>query len=273
MSGRVPRVYNTECVVLARRNIGEADSILTVFSPELGRFDAVARGVRKARSHMRGHLEPLTRVRVLLAHGRSLDVFSQAEAVAVYRQVHEDLDRYAAAVYGAELVRRIAPEHEPLPWLYRLLVGLLEVLDEGGRLSVLRGFESRVLDGAGFAVQVAGCAACGKRLPEEDGFFSAVGGGLICADCRRGGESGRPLSLRAIKVLRFAERATLDEFAALAMDEGLEREVESALADALRQTLDAEPRSGQFVHEVRALYRPGSAPQGSEPDVARPHVQ
>src|SRR6185295_3537772 len=62
-----PRVYNVEGVILRRRNIGEADSIFTVLSPYAGKFDAVARGVRKPRSRMRGHLEPLTRCRLLLA--------------------------------------------------------------------------------------------------------------------------------------------------------------------------------------------------------------
>ena len=61
------RVYSTEGIILHRRNFGEADTIFTVFSPTEGKFEAVAKGVRKARSHMRGHLEPLTRSKLLLA--------------------------------------------------------------------------------------------------------------------------------------------------------------------------------------------------------------
>ena len=44
MPGARERSYNTEGVVLRRRNLGEADSIFTVFSPTVGKFDGVARG-------------------------------------------------------------------------------------------------------------------------------------------------------------------------------------------------------------------------------------
>lgn len=259
MTGR-PRVYKTECVVLARRNIGEADSILTVFSLDQGRFDGVARGIRKARSRMGGHLEPLSRVKVLLAQGRTLDVFTQAQAVTVPRRVHEDLDRYAAATYAAELVRRFVPEREPQPWLYGLLVGLLEVLEEGARVSVLRAFEAHLLEGTGYTPRFGGCAACGARLPEEDAFFAPGAGGLLCRACRVGGETGRLISVGAVKVLRFAARTSLEEFGALRMSDDVDREVEAVMADAIRYALDAEPRSSHFLQEVRGLYRMSPGP-------------
>ena len=259
MTGR-PRVYKTECVVLARRNIGEADSILTVFSLDQGRFDGVVRGVRKARSHMGGHLEPLSRARVLVAQGRSLDVFTQAQAVVVPRRIHEDLDRYAAATYAAELVRRFVPEREPQPWLYGLLVELIEALEAGARISVLRAFEARLLEGSGFAPRFGACAACGARLPEEDAFFAPGAGGLLCRTCRAGGEAGRLVSVPAVKVLRFATRASLGEFGALRMTDEVDREAEAVMADAIRYALDDEPRSSHFLQEVRSLYRSSPRP-------------
>ncbi|MFQ5380628.1 MAG: DNA repair protein RecO [Dehalococcoidia bacterium] len=252
-SGRA-RLYKTECIVLSRRNIGEADSILTVFSPDHGRFDGIARGVRKARSRMRGHLEPLTRTQVMLAAGRTLDVFTQAEAVAVYRNVREDLDRYAAAVYASELVRRMAPEHESQPWLYAALADLLDLFESGARLTVLLAFETRLLEGTGVGLQVGACAACSAALPAADAFYAPGAGGLLCDSCRRSGEPGRLVSLRAVKVLRHAARSTLSEFAALRMDDTLQREVESVLGDAVRFALDDEPRSSGFLREVRSLY-------------------
>ena len=121
-----PRVYTTEGVILRRRNIGEADTIFTVFSPTEGKFDAVAKGVRKPRSHMRGHLEPLTRSKLLLAHGRTLDVFTQAETITGYRTLREDLDLCGAAVYCAELVVRFTAERQEHRELYELLIDILD---------------------------------------------------------------------------------------------------------------------------------------------------
>ena len=250
-----PRVYTTEGVILRRHNIGEADTIFTVFSPTEGKFDAVARGVRKARSHMRGHLEPLTRSKLLLAHGRNLDVFTQAETITGYRTLREDLDLCGAAVYCAELVVRFTAERQEHRELYDLLLDTLDALDARAPLHAVRYFELRVLGLMGYEPQVDACAICGKRLPEVDVLLSASAGGFVCGDCRSLAGAGRVISVRAIKVLRYARSAGLDAFAALRLDESVAREVQSAVAELIRYVLDREPNTGKYLDQVARLPR------------------
>lgn len=252
MSDRA-RVYKTEAVILRRRNLGEADSILTVFAAREGKFDAIAKGVRKARSRMGGHLEPLTRSRVMLAHGRSLDVFTQAETVEPYRMLREDLDRAAAAVYCAELVDAFTVEHDGLPDLYRLLVEVLQALDAGLGLHLVRYFELQILALAGYEVQVDACAICGGRLMAEETLYAPASGGLVCRDCRPAAGSGRILPLTAVKVLRFARTVSVENFAALRVEPELSRVLEGALGETIRYVIEKDPRSRRFVAEVAAL--------------------
>jgi DNA repair protein RecO (recombination protein O) len=250
-----PRVYRAEGVVLRRRNVGEADTIFTVLGSDSATFEAVARGVRKARSHMRGHLEPLTRSRLLLARGRSLDVFTQAETVQTYRAVREDLERSATAIYCAELVERSTVEHAEHPGLYELFLGLLDALEAGEPLHVARYFELHLLSLLGYDLQIDACAACGARLPEAETLFAAAPGGLVCAACRPAAGAGRLLSVRAIKALRYARATDIPSFAALRVDEALGAELQAVLAEALRYHLDHEPRSRRYVEEVAHLGR------------------
>lgn len=257
--GERPRTYKTEGVILRRRNIGEADSIFTVFSDREGKFDAVAKGVRKARSHMRGHLEPLTCARLMLARGRSLDVFTQAETVAPFRRLREDIERGAEAMYCAELVDRFTIEHAENHGLYELLVATLAALDAGGPLHLARYFEVHLLAIAGYDLQLEACAVCGARLPPEDTLFAPAVGGLVCRGCRGQAGSGRLLGARAVKVLRYARGAAMDAFAALALDPELAAQLQAALAEMIRYLLDREPSSGRYVEEVMRLPRP-SAP-------------
>ena len=49
---------------------GEADRLLWLFTRELGKVRAIAKGARKLRSRKAGHLEPFTRVALQLARGR-----------------------------------------------------------------------------------------------------------------------------------------------------------------------------------------------------------
>ena len=50
---------------------GEADRILHLYSPTLGRFGAIAKGARKPKSRFGGRLEPFFRLDLVLHQGRS----------------------------------------------------------------------------------------------------------------------------------------------------------------------------------------------------------
>lgn len=267
------RTYKTEGVILRRRNLGEADTIFTVFSPSLGKFDGVARGVRKARSHMRGHLEPLTRSNVMLARGRSLDVFTQAETIDPFRTLHEDLDRSALAIYCCELIDRFASENIEQADVYWLLVDTLAALDGGAAMQVVRYFEQHLLALSGYELQLDACAICRGRLPEEDTLFSAEAGGLVCAACRGRAGSGRIIPVRAIKVLRFATSASMEQFAGLRLEGELAHQVEQALADVIRLVLDRDPASARYVGQLQRT-RPGPGPAAAEgPETLRNSAQ
>ena len=250
-----PRVYRAEGVILRRRNLGEADSIFTVFSGSEGKFEAIAKGVRKARSRMRGHLEPLTRSRVLVAKGRNLDVFTQAETVDSYRRLREDLDASAEALYCLELVDRFTEEREPLPDLYTLLLATLELLQGGGGASVSRFFELRLLSLLGYEPHIDGCVVCGGHLPEQEALLSPRAGGLVCRQCRVEAGGGRIVSVAVIKLLRFARRATAADFAAVSIPPEVAQELRSATAELVRYHLDREPNARRFVDGVSALER------------------
>ncbi|HEX6031757.1 MAG TPA: DNA repair protein RecO [Tepidiformaceae bacterium] len=251
--GERPRTYKTEGIILRRRNLGEADSIFTVYADREGKFDAIAKGVRKARSRMRGHLEPLTRTRMMLARGRSLDVFTQAETVAPYRALRENLERGAAAMYCAELVDRFTAEHVEHPGLYELILDVFDALEAGAAPHVVRYFEANLLSHMGYELQLDACAVCGNRLPEEDTLLSAAAGGLVCYGCRAVAGGGRLVGVRGVKVLRYARGATLEAFAAVRVDGDLDQELQSALAEVIRYVLDREPTTRRYLAQVTAL--------------------
>jgi len=248
-----PHVYKTEGVILRRRNLGEADSIFTVFSPHEGKFDAIAKGVRKARSHMRGHLEPLTRSSLLVARGRSLDVFTQAETITPYRAIRDDLERGAVAIYCAELVDRFTIEHAENPGLYELFLALLDALEAGASAQVARYFELHVLSLTGYELQLDACAVCGGRIPPAEVLLSPSAGGLVCSGCRPKAGGGRIISVRAVKVLRYERNTDIGSMASLHLDDELALELQRAMAEIVRHFLEREPRSRPYLDQVSAL--------------------
>jgi len=245
------RSYSTEAIVIRRRNIGEADSILTVFSLQEGKFDAVARGVRKARSKMRGHLEPLTHVQAQIARGRSLDVFTQAETITSFRALKDNLDALTAGLYCCELVDRFTVDRAAQRAIYELLLDILGSLDSGASIHVARYFEQHLLAATGYEIQLDACAICHARLPEEDTLLSPSAGGLVCKQCRPLGTTGHIVSVRAIKVLRHARSCSVEAFAALRLDDDLAHQLQVALGDIVRTVMDRETNTGRYLDAIR----------------------
>src|SRR5512134_1529734 len=116
------RSITSEAIVLRHNDWGEADRLLWLYTRKHGKLRAVAKGVRKSRSRKAGHLEPFTRVSLLLARGRESLLITQAEAVEPYLSLRNDLLKTTQALYVLELIDRFTYEEGENRSLYRLLV-------------------------------------------------------------------------------------------------------------------------------------------------------
>ncbi len=152
------RVYTTEAIVLKRQNLGEADRIVTLYTPDEGKLRAVAKGVRRPASRLAGHLELFSLSLVQLARGRELDVLTQAETRAAFRNVREDLARTSQAYYALELVDRFTPDRLEHGAVFHLLRELLETLDGPAPSPLaLHHFTLHALAALGYRPQLAQC--------------------------------------------------------------------------------------------------------------------
>jgi DNA repair protein RecO (recombination protein O) len=179
----------TEAVVLRSMRFGEADRILHLYTPERGRISAIAKGVRKTRSRFGGRLEPFFRLRLVLHEGRSdLLTVTSAETVQAYARLRDGGPTLDAAARACDAVNRLFGEAEAQPPVFHLLCNELALLETDPRHADLANqlaFRLKLLLAAGFAPQLAACAACGER--EHLVGFSGAAGGVVCPACEAGG--------------------------------------------------------------------------------------
>ena len=141
-----PRVYKTEAIVLKRTDLGEADSIITLYTPNLGKIRAVAKGVRRPKSKLGGHLDLLTQSALLLAQGRNLDIITQSQTIESFLPLKSDLRHISCALYLAELVDQFTAEQVENHPIYELLhTNLLWLCRTRNCELVLRHFELQLL--------------------------------------------------------------------------------------------------------------------------------
>ena len=249
-----PRVYKTQAIVLRQRKLGEADKIVTFYSAYNGRFDAVAKGVRRTKSRLAGHLEPLTLGSYLLAEGRDLDIVTQAETIDPYAGLRGDLERLGRGLYCAELVDRLTPERSEENSIFRLLQDTLSYLSTADEYELaVRRFELRLMDQLGFRPALGACAVCDTPLQPQSNYWSVTAGGAICPACADDSLRLAPLSLNALKVLRLMERGSFEEVARVRLSGEMALELQSCLGDYVTYVLEREVRSARFVESLRAL--------------------
>ena len=237
----MPGSFKTEAIVLRSIRYAEADRVLHLYSKDLGRLNAIAKGARRPRSRFGGRLEPFFRLDLVLHRGRGeLATVTAAHTVAAHATLRESGPALGAAARACDSVLRLLDSNESNPAAYNLLCSYLALLDgdepPSGRSPVIPeidgaaghatalAFRLKLALAAGFSPELGSCARCGET--EELTGFSADAGGVVCAACERGGfelsEEAHSFMVEAIgsplaaappsspRALRQAERAVTE---------------------------------------------------------------
>lgn len=246
------RTFRSEAVVLRRIDFGEADRLLTLYSRDFGKIKAVAKGARKPQSRKTGHVEQFMRTNFLLAKGRDIDIVTQAEMVDAYPALREDLVRATYASYAVELLDRFTAEEDRHTGIYDLLVDALGWLETTENIMLAaRYYELRLLALTGFQPRLFNCVSCGSPIMEQDQFFSAELGGLLCPGCQEADRRSQPISAVAVKVLRYLQTRDWKTVRVLNLKRSLHRELESLMHHYLTYVLERNLKSVDFLHRLR----------------------
>lgn len=106
------KVTKAEGVILSRKNVGEADRIITVFTKEYGKLRLLAKGVRKTASRRGPHLEIFSHVILMIHQGKMMDTITEVTPFPKSNQVRLDLERISVAYFYCELVNLLLPEKQ-----------------------------------------------------------------------------------------------------------------------------------------------------------------
>lgn len=196
------KYYTVDGIIIKAMAYGEGHRIFTFYSREEGKFSALARGVKKAKSKLSGHLQLGNRCDLQLVRGKSLDTVSQAVARETYPHLREQAGLYLYACYFMELLNDFVLERVPDEELFTLFDAVLKGLKDQDPAVLARFFELRLLTLAGYGPDFSHCAACGNEL--KSGFLNPRFHGIVCAQCGSGYEA-TPKVLFALSYLTNTE--------------------------------------------------------------------
>ncbi len=185
----------TNAIVLRRADYRENDRMITLFSPTMGRIDALCRGCRRQKS-------PLMAASELFCTGEYVIYQTSERATVVscavtdtYYALRSDYERLSHGMYMLEMCSAAVQPAQENERLFLLLLRSLAHLCYGeiDARRVTAVFLMGMTSLLGFRPQVGRCAKCGtpvlqNRVGDETliAAFSPEHGGVLCPGCSAG---------------------------------------------------------------------------------------
>lgn len=256
--------------MLDKTKLRETDLIYTLLAEDGRQIRAVGKGARKPGSRLAARCDLACDVDLLLAHGRSLDIVSEASLIEAPLGASPGYALLSAASAVIEVAKTCSFEDAEDPFVYPITNRALEVLGgadgageahaadapvegtashaaglDGAHLDlIVAAYVFKLLSHMGYRPDYAGCVLCGD---EAVSYFSASAGGLLCASCASSVPGAEPVDATTVAWLRALMAARFDELAQMPVDPGTATML-AVLAHGWAAThLDARLRSLEFL--------------------------
>ena len=195
-------------LVLRTVDVFETSRVVTLFSRELGKVAALAKGARRLKSPFQAGLDLLSVCDIVVLHKASeaLDLLTEAALVERFDSCRRDLAALYAGYYVAELLHDLTDHHDPHPRLFDAAVVTLRHLgDPALRPRRLLRFELACLRELGLMPALDACVHCGGAVPARGDAvaFGLATGGVLCLACRPGQPHVATLSGRTLEAIRL----------------------------------------------------------------------
>jgi DNA replication and repair protein RecO len=241
-----------EGIVLRTIDYGESNKILTIFTRELGKIGAVARGAKKPQNRLAPVSQPFTYGYFLVSIGSGLGTIRQGEIINAFPQLKEDIFRMAYATYIAELLDRGTEERKASSSLFELLYEILKDIGEGLDPQILKNiFEMKMLPVLGFRPQVDGCALCGRK--EGPFVFSVKEGGFLCYGCRDKDPYHLAVSEATVRLLRLFYHLDMKRLGHINVRDSTKKELERCIGSIYDEYTGLALKSKRFLEQIEAL--------------------
>ena len=175
---------STPALVLRRADYSDYDRMVTLFSPQLGRVDAIARGCRRPKSPLLNACEPFTSGEFQLYQRGERFTLEQCQISESFFELRMDYDRLTHGVYWLKLLEATVMPDVPMEDLFLISLRALAHLNYSQLAPELltMAFEMHLMAQLGYAPRVDTCMRCGRAI-DGDARFDADRGGCVCLNC------------------------------------------------------------------------------------------
>ncbi|WP_369715135.1 DNA repair protein RecO [Leptotrichia alba] len=123
------KIVKTDCIVLKKREIREADLQVTLFSKEYGKIMATAYGIRKSQKRNIVSLNPLNEVEIMLFQKNNYYVIKDVEIIKNFKNILKNIEKLEIALYVLDSIDKIYYTANENGNFFNKLVEILSFID------------------------------------------------------------------------------------------------------------------------------------------------
>lgn len=241
------RQYKTQGIIIKRSNFMESDRLLDIYTRDYGRVRAVAKGVRKTKSKLSGHLELFYLTDFVIHKGKNLDLITSANLLESYKNIRDDSELVNTAYYLSELVYRSTHEDLASRGIFKLINDTFSNITFQNRDKLICYFELKLFDILGHRPEVGKCVICSSKISDEKNYFDYFSGGLVCKKCLKDKERAVEVDKNLVKILRIIEKQNSNYFERIKVNDKMISDLKKCICQIRHNVLEDELKSSKFL--------------------------
>lgn len=180
--------FVTDAINLKSYDLSEADKIMVMYSKDKGLIKCVAKGCKRPKSKLGARMDLLVANQLMLFKGKNMDTICEAKALNTFKASRQCIDKLLYSMYVSEVVNNFGVEGDPCSaevydLLYKALERISHSKDKKEVLIAVIKFQLKIMQIAGFGVELDTCLCCREQILAEDMYFSSKMGGVVCKEC------------------------------------------------------------------------------------------
>lgn len=177
------KIVKTKGIVLAETNFSEADKMLTILTPDLGKISCVAKGARRLQNKFMSASQIFAFSDLVLYRSKGDSYYiNSAELIESFYSLRVDYDKLDCAMYCLKFTKKNVQENQPSIMMLKLLLNTIYLLSTGEKNTNLikSVYELKSMCLLGYTPRVSACVECGEKNIVG---FSVKNNGMVCKNC------------------------------------------------------------------------------------------
>lgn len=220
------KIVKTKGIVLAETNFSEADKMLTVLTPDLGKISCVAKGARRLQNKLMPTSQVFAFSDMVLYRGKSDTYYiNSAELIESFYPLRIDYNKLEAAMECLKFVKKNVEENQFSVSILKLLLNTIYLLSVGEKDSdfVNAVYELKATCLLGYTPRVLACVECGDK---DTIGFSMKKNGMVCKNCGIIDKSLIKLNVGTISAIKYIVNSDLKKLFSFVIDKELVKELQ-----------------------------------------------